>query len=81
MLKLGRTLVTYRMLLEEEIARWRDYRKALRKSDQEVFDELLKFARKHSSASGYHVTTNPFETMVISILLELKRELEHEKTK
>jgi hypothetical protein len=61
--------------VEEEIKRWRAYRKALRKKDQAVFDELMVSARKHSSASGYHVTTNPFETMVMSILIELKKEM------
>ncbi|MFQ5815490.1 MAG: hypothetical protein ACE5G7_03225 [Candidatus Hydrothermarchaeaceae archaeon] len=76
---MGRTVATYRNLLETEIARWRDYRRALRKGDQELFDELLRYARKHSSASGYHVSTNPFETMAMSILLEFKRELERLK--
>jgi hypothetical protein len=61
--------------LEEEIAGWKSYRKALRKKDQEVFDELLKYARAHSSASGYHVSTNVFEPMMMSMLLELKKEL------
>jgi predicted DNA-binding transcriptional regulator len=65
------------MLLEEEVRRWKDYRKALRKMDQKLFDELMKHARTHSSASGYFVTTNPFETMVMAILLEIKKEIEN----
>jgi hypothetical protein len=72
---MGRTLPTYRMLLEEELTQWKDYRRALRKKDQEVFDELLKQARTHSSASGYHVTTNVFEPMVLTMLLEQKKEI------
>ncbi len=72
---MGRTLPTYRMLLEEELTQWKDYRRALRKKDQEVFDELLKQARTHSSASGYHVTTNIFEPMVLTMLLEQKKEI------
>ncbi len=71
---MGRTLGTYRNLLELEVARWKDYKRALRKSDQEVFEELLRLARTHSSASGYHVAANVFEAMVMSILLELKKE-------
>jgi hypothetical protein len=65
--------------LEGEIAGWKSYRKALRKKDQEVFDELLRHARTHSSASGYHVSTNIFEPMVMSMLLELKKELRRAK--
>jgi hypothetical protein len=72
---MGRTLPTYRMLLEEEGARWKDFRRALRKKDQEVFDELLKQARTHSSVSGYHVTTNIFEPMILTMLLEQKKEI------
>jgi hypothetical protein len=72
---MGRTLPTYRMLLEEELTQWKDYRRALRKKDQEVFDELLKQARTHSSASGYHVTTNIFEPMVLTMILEQKKEI------
>ena len=72
---MGRTLPTYRMLLEDEISRWRDYRRALRMKDQEAFDELLKHARTHSSASGYHVSTNVFEPMTLAMLLELKKEI------
>jgi hypothetical protein len=64
------------MLLGEEIARWKDFRKVLRKKDQNVFDELMKHARTHSSSSGYHVTTNPFETMTMGILLEMKKEVD-----
>ncbi len=73
---MGRTLATYRMLLEGEIARWRDFRRALRKKDQAAFDELMKHARTHSSASGYHVTLDHFETMVMAMLLEMKKEIE-----
>ena len=76
---MGRTLATYRNLLEEEIAGCKSYRKALRKKDQEVFDELLKYARTHSSASGYHVSTNIFEPMLMSMILELKKELREVK--
>jgi hypothetical protein len=63
------------MILEEELTQWKDYRRALRKKDQEVFDELLKQARTHSSASGYHVTTNIFEPMVLTMILEQKKEI------
>ena len=71
---MGRTIPTYRMILEHELSQWKDYRRALRKNDQDAFDELVKHARKHSSASGYHVSTNVFEPMTFSMLLELKKE-------
>jgi hypothetical protein len=73
---MGRTLATYRQLLEDEIARWSSYRRALRKGDQEVFDELMNYARRHSSASSYQAPVNIFETMVLSMLLELRKELD-----
>ena len=76
---MGRTIATYRTILDKEIVGWKDYRRALRKKDQEIFDELILHARCHSSAAGHHISTNIFESMVISMLLELKKELKEIK--
>jgi hypothetical protein len=42
--------------------------------DREAFDELINHARKHASAGGNMPNPNPFEPVVMSILVE------HEKT-
>ena len=79
---MGRTLPTYRNLLEEEVSRWKPFKRALRREDQEAFDELMNMCREHSSAASYTATTQPFETMTLSMLLEIWKTLrEIEKTR
>lgn len=59
---MGRTLPTYRQILEEIISEWGKYRKALRKEDREAFDMLIEKARKHASAASYEARLNPIES-------------------
>lgn len=51
------------------------YRRALRKQDQEVFDELFAHARRHAAESAYASHLTPFEMMLLSILLELGKRI------
>ena len=66
---MGKTVESYRMALETEIARWSGFAKVLRKSDLEAFEELMDMSRSFASAGSN--ATNPilFEPFVISILL------------
>ena len=73
---MGRTVRTYRTVLEELIADWERFRKALRKEDREAFDRLMEKARTHASAASYDARFDPSESLVMSILVELERELE-----
>jgi hypothetical protein len=70
---MGKTCPTYRMLMEDEISSWLDYRKALRREDQEAFDEIMNSARNHASASQIACRMNPFETMIMSALIDLMK--------
>ena len=72
---MGRTVRTYRTVLEELIADWERFRKALRKEDREAFDRLMEKARTHASAASYDARVDPSESLVMSILVELEREL------
>ncbi len=53
---------------------WHEFKQALRQLDREAFDELLNHARKHAAAGGHMANPNPFESVVMAILIE------HEKT-
>lgn len=72
---MGRSVPTYRMTLEIIITRLNDFRRALRNEDRIVFDELMTKARLHASASSYQASLDPTETMFLSILIELAKEL------
>ena len=71
---MGRTVPTFRMVVESFGWEWIDFKRALRNIDQEMFDELMNHARRHAAAGGNISNPNPFEPIVMSILVE------HEKT-
>lgn len=66
---MGRTVPSYRQVLEAEIARWEGFRKALRGRELEAFDEMMNACRVYASAAG--MATRPIlaEAMFMSILL------------
>ncbi len=80
---MGRTLpsITQAFLQEQQsLAR---FRRALRREDQMVLDELLAASRHHLAAAAYASHLLPFEVMLLAMLLEqhkhvirLRRQLE-----
>lgn len=78
---MGRTLPTYRQILEGIIVEWNRYKRALRKEDRELFEELMEKARKHASAAGYDARVNPMESFFMSIILEIEKEMKEIRRK
>jgi len=56
--------------LESERERWKPFRRALSKEDQEAFDRLFDRAKMHTSAGVYMSNPWPMETILLSICLE-----------
>lgn len=72
---MGRTLpsITQAFLAEQQsLAR---FRRALRREDQVALDELLANARRHLAAAAYASHLLPFETMLLAMLVEQRKEL------
>lgn len=67
---MGRTVIPYTRLVEQERQRWQKFRRALRREDQAVFDRLFEAARRHTQAGVYAAHPWPFEVMLFSMLLE-----------
>ena len=67
---MGRTVLPYSQVWEEERQRWLKLRRALRKEDQEHFDRLFEAARLHLQAGVYASNPWPLESMLLSMLLE-----------
>lgn len=82
---MGRTVPTFRYIIESFGWEWKDFKRALKNIDREAFDELMNHARKHASAGHNMAHPNPFEPIVMSILVEhektLKKIREHDKRK
>lgn len=74
-ISIGRTVPTFRCVLEFTIAEWREFRKALRTKDREAFDALMKKARQHASAASNAARSNPTEAMIMAILVEQEKDL------
>ena len=74
---MGRTIPSFRMLLNGEIARWREFRSKLSKEDRKAFDELMNSSKMHSSAASCSLRTNVFEALCMAIILDRQKTLEN----
>lgn len=72
---MGRTVLPFSQVLDQEIQEWRKFRRGLRKEDQQFLDRLFQEARLHVQAGVYASRPWPFETILISILLEHEKVL------
>ena len=71
---MGRTNPTINQFLIQEQETFNQFRRALRRSDQLVLDDLFTAARKYSAEAAYASHALPFEVALLSMLLE-----EHKK--
>jgi hypothetical protein len=72
---MGRSVPTYRNVLDSVIMGFGDFRRALRSEDREIFDELMKKARLHASAGSYQSCPEPTDTLFLAILVELAKDI------
>jgi len=72
---MGRTVLPFSQVLEQEVQEWRKFRRGLRKEDQQFLDRLFEEARLHVQAGVYASRPWPFETILIAILLEHEKAL------
>ncbi|MGE8720335.1 hypothetical protein ACO2KH_03280 [Leptospira terpstrae] len=72
---MGRTIAPYsrQMLqIEENLS---DFRRSLRKSDQEIFDDLIRTAKLQVQAGVMASLPYPIDSMILSMLIETKKEM------
>jgi len=70
---MGRTVPTFTMVLQQEIASWSKFRRGLRKEDQDALDELFRAAHLQLAGSAYAARAIPFESVAMSMLLAQQR--------
>ena len=73
---MGRTVPSFRMLLDSIIMELGDFRRALRRRDRQVFDRIMDMAREHASASTVAAAVDPMDTIVLSILIEQQKQID-----
>jgi hypothetical protein len=73
---MGKTVPSYRMVVEWEIANWKQFRNALASDEQkQAFDEMMDMCGMNAMAGSNACNPIIFEPMVMSILLERQKKL------
>jgi len=72
---MGNVTPTITDILHREEANLAKYRRALRREDQIVFDDLFVAAYKHRAAASYAGHLLPFETFLLSMQIEDHKEV------
>ncbi len=72
---MGRTLPSITQVFLQEQEAFARFRRALRRSDQQVLDDLFAAAHKHLAAAAYAAHALPFETFLLAMLLEEHKEV------
>ncbi len=72
---MGRTVPSFRNLLEEIIRELSVFRRALRGEDKIAFDSLMNKAREHASSCTVAPVLEPMDAIFLSILVEQQKEL------
>ena len=72
---MGRTLPTTTKIILDEQRAFSNFRRALRREDQLIFDALFARARKHVMAINQANHALPFEAILLTILVELMHDV------
>ena len=72
---MGRTLPSITQAFLQEQESFNRFRRALRRSDQIVLDDLFAAARQHLAAAAYASHILPFEVFLLAMLLEEHKEV------
>lgn len=74
---MGRTVPSFRIALEQEIALWQPFRRALRPKDRVLFDSLMDKARNHSDAGMLVNRPIILDSILMATILEQQKEIKH----
>lgn len=72
---MGRTLPSITNVFLQEQESFARFRRALRRSDQIVLDDLFAAAHQHLAAAAYASHALPFEVLLLAMLLEEHKEV------
>ncbi len=73
---MGRTVPSFRPALEYEIESWKDFKRALRPEEREIFNKLMNFARIHADAGSMSARPMLSEILFMSFAIEQEKKIE-----
>ena len=78
---MDRTILSWRMLLEQELKRWEKFRDTLRIDERSTFDDLMDECRQRASAADAATLPIKTEGIFLSLLFSHHRNLKelHDK--
>ena len=74
---MGKTLPPFSQLIDHERRRWAPFTRPLPKADRATFDRLFDDAKRHVQAGVCQSRPVPLETIILAVLLEQQKQLEH----
>jgi hypothetical protein len=77
---MGRNNDTFTLIIDRHRETWSKFRRALRKEDQELFDELWRAPKLHLAAGAFIAGEVPLETIFMSMLLEQHKKIKYLET-
>jgi len=77
----GRTIPSWRILLEEELKRWKRFRDVLRIDERPIFDDLMDECRRNASAAGAAALSAKAEGVFLSLLFSHHKSLKELRDK
>lgn len=72
---MGRTIASFRQIVNAEYNELEKFKRALNKKDREALEELMSKARQHSAAGTYAGFADPTMFLVIGMLIELNKKV------
>lgn len=76
---MGLTVPLYQRKQFKVEQEWQPYRRALGCQEQEYYDRLMHKARQHASAGHAAARLNHMESVFMSMLIEMQKEIEELK--
>jgi hypothetical protein len=75
LITMGRTLPTFREVLERERNQWQSFRRALRANSRQAFDKLWVAAFQHADAATNNPQVAPLDNILFSMLVDLQKQI------
>lgn len=72
---MGRTVPSFRLAQMHEEQKWKEFRRALSKSDRKAFDSMFAASRLYVSACSYAVKPVPVQPILMSIIFHHYKQL------
>jgi hypothetical protein len=63
-------------VIDHEVDRWKDLRRGLDPEAQRAFDAVFQRARRHASAAGNQGALDPFDAILLVVLIENEMEIQ-----